>query len=156
MFATVLEEEIDDGRGDGDSKECADRGDIGHQPSTLIAKFEACSGYSGKSTARSSVLLVPSHRGTVDANSVLRANISAAENKNTGDDGEDGENPSKPDNLQDCGAIAGSLRIVLKAIKQQMIDGVPIFPAEASTKPRRTSREGTRHHRNSGRCARPV
>src|SRR6266404_1029165 len=32
MFATVLKKEIDDRGRDGDSKECADGGDIGHQP----------------------------------------------------------------------------------------------------------------------------
>src|SRR5260221_10445714 len=96
--------------------------------STFAAKFEACCGYIGKSDC--TVLVCSLFRATLERwtrSSRRRTNVSAAENHDAHDNGEDGQDSTQTNNPENGGAIAGGFRIVLKAEEQQMIDGRPDF-----------------------------
>src|SRR5713226_471328 len=97
--------------------------------STLGAKFEACSGYNGISDC--TVLVCSLFRAALERRTRSgrrHASIATAENHDSGDNGEDGQNAAQANNLEDGGAIAGGFRIVLKAKQQQMVDRRSDFP----------------------------
>src|SRR6202042_1822538 len=87
--------------------------------STLGAKLDACSGYSGSCDCTALVCSLRFRFERV---------IATPENQDSRDDRENREQPADPDDAKNRGAIARRRWIVLEAVHQKMIDRIPDLP----------------------------